>query len=75
METIKPPAPHATTEVNISGLPVRLWWKLLETAQHRGVSVNYLVLSILAQAVDFNPEGESYDLVVREIASCLEEKC
>ena len=73
MDTIKPPAPNATTEITISGFPVRLWWKLLETAQHRGVSVNYLVLSIMAQAVDFNHQGESYDLLVREINSCLEQ--
>jgi|GEM_PF-6043829 len=73
METIKPPAPHATTEITIAKFPVRLWWKLLEIAQHRGVGVNYLVLSILAQSVGFNTEGESYDQLMREINSCLDQ--
>lgn len=73
METIKPPAPHATTEITIAKFPVRLWWKLLEIAQQRGVGVNYLVLSILAQSVGFNTEGESYDQLMREINSCLDQ--
>ncbi len=73
MENIKPPAPHATTEITITKFPVRLWWKLLEMAQHRGVGVNYLVLSILAQSVGFNTEGESYDQLMEEINACLEQ--
>ena len=73
MENVKPPAPHATTEVTITKFPVRLWWKLLEMAQHRGVGVNYLVLSILAQGVGFNPEGESYDQLVEELTAHLDQ--
>ncbi|MFZ5584301.1 MAG: hypothetical protein ACOZHQ_00060 [Thermodesulfobacteriota bacterium] len=74
MNDIRPPAPGATTTIELSGFPVRLWWKLLETAQLKGVSVNYLVLSILAQAVDHNDYGESYDLVVQEISQHLKDQ-
>jgi hypothetical protein len=74
MSDIRPPAPGATTTIELSGFPVRLWWKLLETAQLKGVSANYLVLSILAQAVDHNVEGESYDLVVQEISQHLKDQ-
>lgn len=71
MNNVNPPEPRATTTIGITGFPVRLWWKLLETAQLKGVSVNYLLLSILAQAVDYNTNGESYDLVVEEITRQL----
>lgn len=72
MSTVRPPAPGATTTIELAGFPVRLWWKLLETAQHKGISVNYLVLSILAQAVDHNVNGESYDMLIKEISTQLE---
>ena len=72
MSEIKPPAPGATTTIELAGFPVRLWWKLLETAQLKGMSVNYLVLSILAQGVGHNVDGESYDLVVQEITRQME---
>lgn len=74
MNDVRPPAPGATTTIELAGFPVRLWWKLLETAQLKGMSVNYLILSILAQAVDHNVNGESYDLVVQEITKQLEDK-
>ncbi|MFH1061242.1 MAG: hypothetical protein V1797_21465 [Pseudomonadota bacterium] len=74
MSDVRPPAPGATTTIELAGFPVRLWWKLLETAQLKGIGVNYLVLSILAQAVDHNVNGESYDLLVKEIADQLEAK-
>lgn len=73
MEKVKPPAPNATTEVTITKFPVRLWWRLLEMAQQRGVGVNYLVLSILAQGVGFNPKGESYDQLMEELTSYLDQ--
>lgn len=67
MQPVDPPRPNSLLTIQIDNFPVRLWWKLLETAQQRGVPVNYLVFSMLALAVGYQQEGESYDLLIKEI--------
>ncbi len=67
MVTLDPPGPQEMVALTIERLPVRLWWKLLETARQRRVSVDYLVFRLLAEGVGYNQGGESYDLVIKEI--------
>lgn len=71
MNAVTPPRPDAVVTLQVKGMPVRLWWKLMETAQQQGVSINYLVFKTLVEAVGFNDEGESYDMVVKEIEQQL----
>lgn len=66
------PAPDQTINVEIKNLPVRLWWKLMETAQQRKVSLDYLIFHLLVDAVGYDQDGEPFDLVVREIRKTLE---
>lgn len=68
-----PPKPNELITLEIRGLPVRLWWKLMETAQKKGTTINYLVFKLLVDAVGFNGENESYDLVVKEIERYMEQ--
>jgi hypothetical protein len=66
------PALDQTIGVEIKNLPVRLWWKLMETAQARKVPLSYLVFHILVEALGYQGDEEPYDLVVREIKKSLE---
>ena len=70
---ISPPAPDSTLSIQIDNFPVRLWWKLLETAQQRKLSVNYLIFSLLAGEVGYAAQGESYDFLISEIREHLGE--
>lgn len=73
MTRIDPPAPQTTIDIEGIKLPVRLWWKLVETAGKEGVSANYLVFRLLSEALDFDMEGESYDMVLDEIKTQLDQ--
>ena len=73
MAPTSPPPPDQTISVEMKNLPVRLWWKLMETAQQRKVSLSYLIFNILVDAVGYSQEGEPYDLVVQEIKKALED--
>jgi hypothetical protein len=72
MEDLSAPAPDQAIGIEIKNLPVRLWWKLMETAQTRGIPLSYLIFQILVEAVGYDGEEEPYDLVVREIKKTLE---
>lgn len=72
MEDLTPPAPDQAIAIEIKNLPVRLWWKLMETAQMRGVPLSYLIFHLLVDAVGYEQDGEPYDLVVREIRKTME---
>jgi hypothetical protein len=71
MQDMAPPALDQNLCIEIKNLPVRLWWKLMETAQARGVPLSYLIFQTLVEAVGYQGEEEPYDLVVREIKKSL----
>jgi hypothetical protein len=71
MKRIQPPASDDAVELALGGIPARLWWKIMETAQRQGVPASYFVFRTLAEAVGYNQEGESYDLMLREIREHL----
>lgn len=68
---LRPPGPDKMVSLQLSGIPVKLWWKLQETAQKQGVSPGYLVFRLLADALVYEQEGESYDLLLKEIKEHL----
>lgn len=72
MEDLTPPAPEQAIGIEIKNLPVRLWWKLMETAQSRGVPLSYLIFQILVEAVGYQGDEEPYDLVVKEIRKTID---
>ena len=67
-----PPAPNSTIKLEIAGIPIRLWWKVMEIAQANKMSSAYFIFKTLAEAVGFNQEGESYDMVLKEIKDHLD---
>jgi len=67
------PSPDSKLDIQIKGLPIRLWWSLMEAAQKQGVPLNYFIFRTLAEAVDFGAEGEPYDILVLEIQRTLED--
>lgn len=71
MNQVDPPSPTSLVNLEIKGLPMRLWWKLMEDAQRRGVSLSYLIFQALVEKVGYDQEGEPYDLLVREIKETL----
>jgi hypothetical protein len=68
---MRPPSPGKLISLRMSGIPVRLWWKIQETAHKQGVAPGYLVFKLLAEAMLYDQEGESYDLVLKEIKEHL----
>lgn len=68
---IAPPPPDQMLSLSVSGIPMRLWWKLHETAQRQGVTPGYLVFKVLAEALDYEQKGESYDLLLKEMKNHL----
>lgn len=62
-----PPAPGSSMTLEIKNLPVKLWWKLMETARIKKVSVEYLLFRTLVDALKYDDQGESYDLVLEVI--------
>ncbi len=74
MNPIDPPSPDSRLTIQFRGLPIRLWWKLMETAQKQKVPLSYLIFHTLAKAVDYGLEGDSYDLVVSEIKDKLDQE-
>ena len=73
MSQIAPPRADQSISIEIKNLPVRMWWKLMETAQQRKVTLSYLVFKTLVDAVGYDQDAEPYDLVVREIEKALVE--
>ena len=71
MAKIEPPRPDSSIKVELT-IPVRLWWKLMETAQRKNMKLNYLLFKILADTAGFEGDQESYDLLLREIEDNLE---
>jgi hypothetical protein len=72
MTNLQPPAPNTAVRIELGGIPVRLWWKIMETAQRQGVPSGYFVFRTLAEAVGYNQGGEEYDLVLKEIKAHLD---
>ncbi|KIX15751.1 hypothetical protein [Dethiosulfatarculus sandiegensis] len=66
MTSIELPSPDSNVKVEIT-MPLKLWWKLMETAQQNDMKLNYLIFKNLADAADYDINGESYDLLLREI--------
>ena len=66
MTSIELPSPDSNVKVEIT-MPLKLWWKLMETAQQNNMKLNYLIFKNLAHAADYDINGESYDLLLREI--------
>jgi hypothetical protein len=66
MTNIELPSADSTVKVELT-MPIKLWWKLMETSQRKNTKLNYLVFKILADAADYDIKGESYDLLLREI--------
>lgn len=73
MAQVDVPDPTALVHLEIKGLPVRLWWKLMEEAQRRGVSLSYLIFQALVEKVGYDQTGEPYDLLVQQIQETLNE--
>jgi hypothetical protein len=71
MDVPSPPRPNTSVKVEMEGLPIRLWWKILETAQRQGVPSGYFIFRTLAEAVGYNQNTEDYDLVLKEIKEHL----
>jgi hypothetical protein len=71
MPNIQPPSPGATVNIQLKGIPTRLWWKIMETAQKQGVSASYFIFRTLAEVLDYNQAGEDYDQLLREIKEQL----
>lgn len=72
MTAVDVPPPDSKLDIQIKGLPIRLWWSLVEAAQKQKVPLNYFIFRTLAEAVNFGADGDSYDLLVLEIKRSLE---
>ena len=66
MAKISPPSPDSVIKVEVT-MPIRLWWKLMETAQRRKMKLSYMLFNILTDAAGFDGDNESYDLLLKEI--------
>ncbi len=73
MNDYQPPSPDSRIDLEIKGVPIRLWWKLMEEAQRKKIGLSYLVFQALVEKVGFDPGEESYDLVVQELRQAMEE--
>lgn len=72
MTAVDVPPPDSKLDIQIKGLPIRLWWSLTEAAQKQNVPLSYFIFRALAEAVNFGDDGESYDMLVLEIKRSLE---
>lgn len=73
MDTYQAPAPDEKINVELKGMPLKLWWKVMEVSQKKRIPPAYFVFKTLAEAVDYDQENESYDLLLREIQQNLGE--